>query len=77
MAGDGSRGERETGPAVVPGDPAASRMVQLISLPADDLDIMPAKGDPLTADQWRALYSEDTLTRETRRLMESLGLDDR
>lgn len=37
--------------AIVPGDAADSLLVELISLDADDPDIMPAEGDPLSADQ--------------------------
>lgn len=36
---------------LVPGDPAASELFQRVTLPAADLDIMPAKGDPLSAAQ--------------------------
>ena len=36
---------------LVPGDPAKSSMYVRVSLPPDDLDIMPAEGDPLTAAQ--------------------------
>jgi uncharacterized membrane protein/mono/diheme cytochrome c family protein len=42
--------EAEDGP-VVPGSPDESLLVELISLPAEDLDIMPAKGDPLSDEQ--------------------------
>ena len=38
-------------PAVVPGDPDSSKLMKLISLPADDIDIMPSKGDLLTPEQ--------------------------
>ncbi|MCL4211398.1 MAG: hypothetical protein KJZ68_12145 [Phycisphaerales bacterium] len=37
--------------AIRPGDPAGSAVFERISLPADDLDIMPAEGDPLTPAQ--------------------------
>lgn len=37
--------------AIKPGDSAASAVFERISLPADDLDIMPAEGDPLTPEQ--------------------------
>jgi uncharacterized membrane protein len=40
---------------IVPGDPDGSELIELVSLPADDLDIMPAKGDPLTAEQIETL----------------------
>jgi mono/diheme cytochrome c family protein len=39
------------GEIVVAGKPAESLLCQLISLPADHDDIMPAKGDPLTKEQ--------------------------
>jgi glutathione peroxidase-family protein len=38
-------------PRVVPGDPAASSLYTLVALPPDDPDVMPAEGDPLTAEQ--------------------------
>jgi mono/diheme cytochrome c family protein len=44
------RGGRN-GKILVPGDPAKSPMYVRVSLPADDLDIMPAEGDPLTPAQ--------------------------
>jgi len=37
--------------ALTPGDPSQSAIYTRVSLPADDADIMPAKGDPLTAEQ--------------------------
>jgi len=40
---------------IVPGDPDASEAIQLVSLPAGDLDVMPAEGDPLTAEQIETL----------------------
>jgi uncharacterized membrane protein/mono/diheme cytochrome c family protein len=40
---------------IVPGDPDGSELIQLVSLAADDLDIMPAKGDPLSAEQIETL----------------------
>ncbi len=40
---------------IVPGAPDDSVLVQAISLPADDLDIMPAKGDPLSAEEIDAI----------------------
>lgn len=40
---------------IVPGVPDDSALVQSISLPADDLDIMPAKGDPLSAEEIDAI----------------------
>ncbi len=43
---------REGMPAVfAPGDPDDSLMIELITLPEDDDDRMPSKGDPLTAEQ--------------------------
>src|SRR5690606_21122009 len=41
----------EDGPVVVPGKPDESSLLQRVILPADHEDIMPPKGDPLTADQ--------------------------
>ncbi|MEM7205639.1 MAG: c-type cytochrome domain-containing protein [Planctomycetota bacterium] len=38
-------------PLVVPGDPDASLLLQRIVLPADDPDLMPADGEPLSAAQ--------------------------
>ncbi len=38
-------------PTIVPGDPAKSTLYHLVSLPADDVDIMPPDGDPLTDEQ--------------------------
>ena len=45
----------KNGKVVVPGDPAKSPMYVRVSLPPDDLDIMPAEGDPLTAAQIDAI----------------------
>ena len=42
-----TRGE----PSVVPGKPEASLLYELVSLEADDPDIMPNEGDPLTKEQ--------------------------
>ncbi len=39
------------GEVVKPGDAAASELYKRVSLPADDDDRMPSKGDPLTAEQ--------------------------
>ncbi len=36
---------------IVPGDPDASPLYQRITLPADHEDVMPAKGEPLTAEE--------------------------
>ena len=44
----GEDGESEL---ITPGDPDDSILVELLELDADDPDIMPAAGDPLTADQ--------------------------
>ena len=41
----------KNGKVVVPGDPGKSSMYLRVALPPDDLDIMPAEGDPLTAAQ--------------------------
>jgi hypothetical protein len=41
----------EGGPVVVASDPGASSLLQRVILPADDADIMPPKGDPLSADE--------------------------
>ena len=39
------------GKVLVPGEPEKSSMYVRPSLPADDFDIMPAEGDPLTKEQ--------------------------
>lgn len=36
---------------VIPGDPAASKLIERVVLPADHEDIMPPKGEPLDAEQ--------------------------
>ncbi|MGE4551400.1 MAG: DUF1549 domain-containing protein, partial [Opitutales bacterium] len=41
----------DTDPAIVPGDTAKSLLLQRISLPADDEDVMPPKGGPLKPGQ--------------------------
>jgi hypothetical protein len=41
----------KNGKIITPGDPAKSPMYLRVSLPPDDLDVMPAEGDPLTAAQ--------------------------
>lgn len=41
----------ENGPIIVPGKPGDSPFYTLVTLPPDDDDIMPAKGDPLTKAQ--------------------------
>ena len=38
-------------PVIVPGKPADSRLIQLVILPPDDVDIMPSKGGPLAPEQ--------------------------
>lgn len=38
-------------PVIVPGDPAKSELYRLVSLPHDDVDIMPPDEDPLTPEQ--------------------------
>jgi hypothetical protein len=45
----------EGGPVIRPGNAKASELFALISLPADDDDIMPAKGKPLTVDQIKTI----------------------
>lgn len=37
------------------GDPDASTLIRMVSLPHDDLDIMPPEGDPLSAEQIQVL----------------------
>lgn len=44
------KGSKE-GPVVIPGKPDESSLYGLLTLPADDLDIMPQEGDPLTKVQ--------------------------
>jgi hypothetical protein len=41
----------KNGKIVEPGDPDKSSMYVRTNLPADDFDIMPAEGDPLTPEQ--------------------------
>jgi len=41
----------ESGPSLVAGKPDESKLYTLVALPKDDPDIMPATGDPLTAEQ--------------------------
>lgn len=38
-------------PSIVASDPGASELIRRVELPADDLDVMPAKGDPLSVQQ--------------------------
>jgi mono/diheme cytochrome c family protein len=47
----------ENGPILVAGKPDESSLYKLSILPADDPDIMPAKGDPLTDEQKQALHA--------------------
>lgn len=47
----GIRSGGNSGPAIVAGHPERSSLVRFISLPAEDDDIMPPKGDPLTPAQ--------------------------
>lgn len=47
----------EDGPIFVAGKPEESALYKLIILPKDDPDIMPAKGDPLTADQAKIIQT--------------------
>jgi len=42
-------------PAIVPGKPDESTLIRLVSLPPDDVDIMPSKGDPLAPEQIEVL----------------------
>lgn len=54
----------ETGPAIVPGDPATSLFYKYITLPSDDEDVMPSKGKLLalseieTIKKWIAAGAE-------------------
>jgi hypothetical protein len=41
----------KNGKVVIPGDPDKSSLFIRVALPPDDLDIMPAEGDPLSAAQ--------------------------
>ncbi len=43
-------------PAIVPGDPAKSRIYACIILPPDDPDFMPQKGQPLSMSDKKALF---------------------
>ncbi|MFT7462879.1 MAG: putative membrane protein [Pseudohongiellaceae bacterium] len=52
LADGGLFGDEEgTWSMVEPGSPEASTLIQRLTLPADDLDIMPAEGEPLTAEE--------------------------
>jgi len=46
----------ENGPVFVAGKPEESSLYKLVILPADDPDIMPAKGDPLTEAQAKVIH---------------------
>jgi Planctomycete cytochrome C len=43
-------------PVIVPGDPEKSRVYHAITLPADDPDFMPQKGQPLSMSDKKTLY---------------------
>lgn len=43
-------------PAIIPGDPAKSRVYACIILPPDDPDFMPQKGQPLSSSDKKALF---------------------
>jgi mono/diheme cytochrome c family protein len=43
------------GQALVPGKPEESSLMDRVTLPADDFSVMPAEGDPLTAEQIETL----------------------
>lgn len=47
-------GDSEEKP-VVPGNASASHLYKLVTLPEDDDDVMPAKGDPLTPAQQKLI----------------------
>jgi mono/diheme cytochrome c family protein len=47
----------ENGPVFVAGKPEESTLYKLVILPKDDPDIMPAKGDPLTEEQAKAIHT--------------------
>lgn len=44
------------GVCIVPGEPMASKLFQLISLPVDHEDYMPPKGDPLSKDEVETIH---------------------
>jgi len=54
------RGEVEDGeddiPIIIPGEPEKSSFYTTVVLPEGNDDIMPAKGDPLTKEQCKAIY---------------------
>lgn len=43
-------------PAIVPGDPEKSRIYKCITLPADDPDFMPQKGQPLSMSDKKSIH---------------------
>lgn len=47
----------KNGKALEPGNPDESPMFVRVTLPPDDLDIMPAEGDPLTEEEVEVLRS--------------------
>lgn len=47
----------EDGPIIVAGKPEESSFYKLTILPKDNEDIMPAKGDPLTEEQTKAIFA--------------------
>ena len=47
----------EDGPIFVAGKPDESSLYKLTILPKDNEDIMPAKGDPLTEEQTKAIFA--------------------
>ncbi|TDJ74582.1 MAG: DUF1553 domain-containing protein [Planctomycetota bacterium] len=49
------RGPDPDFPPVVPGDLEASGLFERVTLPADDPDVMPAKGEPLSVDEIEVL----------------------
>jgi hypothetical protein len=48
---DNIRAGGKSGPILVPGNPEKSHLLDLVSLPEDDPDVMPSKGRPLTTAQ--------------------------
>lgn len=47
----------ENGAILVAGKPEESTFYKLVVLPKDDEDIMPGKGDPLTEEQTKAIFT--------------------
>jgi mono/diheme cytochrome c family protein len=56
-APNAAKGGESGEPAIVPGKPDASVLIQRVALEEDDDEIMPPKGDPLTASQQATLRS--------------------